>query len=143
MDLWGHLFYGLEMLDRGELATTNSYSYTDPDHPWVNHEWLFEVLLALSYRTFGAAGLVGSLWFWMILLFVVLSFFVTRLQMEEGEIRTETLLVAMFVFVPVFRLGVMLRPQLATYVLTFVFLSCLHRASKANRTDYRLWSLPR
>ncbi len=32
----------------GHLLHTNHYSFTAPDHPWVNHEWLFEAAVAVT-----------------------------------------------------------------------------------------------
>jgi len=56
-DLWGHLRFGLDTVASGHLPITDPYSFTQ-DVPWINHEWLSEVTLALSYR---AGGMVGML----------------------------------------------------------------------------------
>jgi hypothetical protein len=55
-DLWGHVRFGLDILDAGHLPPRDHYSFTS-DIPWVNHEWLAEVLMALAFRTGGPAGL--------------------------------------------------------------------------------------
>jgi hypothetical protein len=55
-DLWGHLKYGLDVLDGGGVAPADRYSFTS-DRSWVNHEWLFEVVLGLAYRAAGPRGL--------------------------------------------------------------------------------------
>jgi len=55
-DLWGHLRFGLDMLATGALHTTDPYSFT-ADRPWVNHEWLAELLSAAAYARLGSAGL--------------------------------------------------------------------------------------
>jgi hypothetical protein len=41
----------------GEFPTTDTFSYTVEGARWNNHEWLFELLLALGYRGFGWWGL--------------------------------------------------------------------------------------
>ena len=46
-DLWGHLQFGRDILQSWALATTDPYSFTS-DKPWVNHEWLSEVLMYLA-----------------------------------------------------------------------------------------------
>src|SRR5262245_34491639 len=55
-DLWGHLRFGLDMLASKALHTTDPYSFT-ADRPWVNHEWLSELLMGISYNLFGSTGL--------------------------------------------------------------------------------------
>jgi hypothetical protein len=57
-DLWGHLRFGLDALAARRLETIDPYSYTS-DIPWLNHEWLSEVVLAVAYRAGGPAGLIA------------------------------------------------------------------------------------
>jgi hypothetical protein len=56
-DLWGHLRFGLDWLRTGTLPSVDPYSFTQ-DKPWINHEWLSEVLTAAAYSAAGIAGLV-------------------------------------------------------------------------------------
>ena len=56
-DLWGHLRFGRDIIVSGTVARTPSYSFT-ADRPWVNHEWLAEVIMASAYRA-GSAGLLA------------------------------------------------------------------------------------
>lgn len=56
-DLWGHLRFGLDVLARGQLGLVDSYSFTQ-DRPWINHEWLSELMLGIAYRLGDTAGLV-------------------------------------------------------------------------------------
>jgi hypothetical protein len=56
-DLWGHLRFGLDALRDRRLVAADPYSFTR-DMPWVNHEWLSEVLLAASYRMGGVSGII-------------------------------------------------------------------------------------
>ena len=55
-DLWGHLRFGADMLARG-VSRVDPYSFTS-DIPWVNHEWLAEVVMSLSWRAGGTVGLI-------------------------------------------------------------------------------------
>jgi len=57
-DLWGHLFFGREIVQSGQLPLRNLYSFTAPDHPWINHEWLAEVIFYGIFYLFGSPGLV-------------------------------------------------------------------------------------
>jgi hypothetical protein len=56
-DLWGHLRFGLDLLRDRRISTTDPYSFTQ-DMPWINHEWLSELLFAIAYRVGGIAGLI-------------------------------------------------------------------------------------
>src|SRR5687767_11064706 len=55
-DLWGHLRFGLDLLDSGRLTSQDPYSFAQ-DVPWINHEWLSELAMAAAYRAGGVAGL--------------------------------------------------------------------------------------
>jgi hypothetical protein len=57
-DLWGHVYFGREILSLGRLPAVNQYSYTAPSYPWINHEILAECAFAAMYQRFGAAGLL-------------------------------------------------------------------------------------
>lgn len=68
-DLWGHLRFGLDTLHTGTLPSVDPYSFTQ-DKPWVNHEWLSELMTAAAWTLGGTAGLAllkgllfsGALW---------------------------------------------------------------------------------
>ncbi len=55
-DLWGHVLFGRDMLSQHALPRTDTYSYTATGAPWVNHEWLAQVLFAVAY------GIGGGKW---------------------------------------------------------------------------------
>lgn len=49
-DLWWHLAVGEHILRTQHIPSTNLFSFTAPNEPWLAHEWLSEVLFALVYR---------------------------------------------------------------------------------------------
>ena len=55
-DLWGHLRFGLDLLETGAIPATDPYSFTQ-DVPFTNHEWLGGLLMGLAYRMGGTFGL--------------------------------------------------------------------------------------
>ena len=57
-DLWGHILFGEDTVRRGNVAREDIYSYTAPGAPWVNHEWLTEIVMFETYTHGGAPGLV-------------------------------------------------------------------------------------
>ncbi len=58
-DLWGHVRFGQDALLAGRLVRPDPYSYLTAGRPWINHEWLTEVLYAFSYNAAGPAGLIA------------------------------------------------------------------------------------
>jgi tetratricopeptide (TPR) repeat protein len=55
LDLWLHDRAGTDLLREHALATHNTYSFTAPDYRWTDHEWLFQLGVALT-----AAGRNGA-----------------------------------------------------------------------------------
>ena len=46
LDIWFHLRAGQDLLAGNGFPQINTYAFTDPEHPWLNHEWLFQALTA-------------------------------------------------------------------------------------------------
>ena len=58
-DLWGHITFGRDIVTDSTIVQPDPYSFT-ADRPWVNHEWLAEVVFFSIYRFGGSAGLIAS-----------------------------------------------------------------------------------
>lgn len=56
-DLWGHVQYGRDLLKHG-LPTTTTYSYVAEGYPWINHEIVCEIALALAADWLGPHGML-------------------------------------------------------------------------------------
>jgi hypothetical protein len=128
-DLWGHVRFGLDTLEHG-LTTDDPYSFTQ-DKPWINHEWLSEVAMALAWRAGGSAGLA--------LLKAALA--ASALWLIWSSLRGTRLWVR-FVVMAVVAFGTVhmtatLRPQL----WSFVAVAALCRTLVADRPE-RAWWLP-
>lgn len=58
-DIWGHVKFGLDMLDTGQLVPRDDpYSYLNAGHPWIDNEWLADLLVGLLFRYLGAPSLI-------------------------------------------------------------------------------------
>jgi hypothetical protein len=55
-DLWGHVRFGLDLLQSQHLPRLDPYSFTS-DVAWMNHEWLAELIMGAAYSSMGAVGL--------------------------------------------------------------------------------------
>lgn len=58
VDLWHHLKTGKWIVEHQSIPRQDIYSYTARDHPWINHQWLAEVIFSKVYQWFGAKGLI-------------------------------------------------------------------------------------
>jgi hypothetical protein len=56
-DLWGHVRFGLDILRDHALTSVDPYSFTQ-DVPWVNHEWLSEMVMGIAFTAAGSMGLM-------------------------------------------------------------------------------------
>ncbi|MFP3940999.1 MAG: hypothetical protein ACLF0P_11880 [Thermoanaerobaculia bacterium] len=57
-DLFWHLAAGRWILEHGRVPRSDPFRFTSGGAPWVDHEWLFQVVAALAERAVGLEGLV-------------------------------------------------------------------------------------
>ncbi|HEX6858755.1 MAG TPA: hypothetical protein VF138_00945 [Caulobacteraceae bacterium] len=57
-DTFWHITAGQRMLDLRQVIHADPFSHTMPGKPWQTHEWLAEIVMALSYRAAGWNGIV-------------------------------------------------------------------------------------
>ncbi len=114
-DLWGHVRYGLDALSHG-LPTVNTYSYNAAEHPWINHENLAELVMAIGLHQFGAPSM---LMFKMSMGFVIFAWMYAQAR-RSGASQVTTAVVVMLAAVNLMHHWVM-RPQLYSYF----FFACM------------------
>ncbi len=61
-DLYWHLANGREMLGRRQIVNEELFSFTRAQAPFVNHEWLSQILMHGTWERFGAHGLMVFKW---------------------------------------------------------------------------------
>src|SRR3954470_23588504 len=59
-DAWWHLRTGELILHNHGVFHSDPFSFTRFGAPWINHEWLSEILLFAIYRAAGVAGLIAA-----------------------------------------------------------------------------------
>jgi hypothetical protein len=60
LDLWLHLGMGRAIVNNGfQVPAVDILSCTIPGKPWVNHEWLFQVIVYAVHQLWGFAGLIN------------------------------------------------------------------------------------
>jgi hypothetical protein len=133
-DLWGHLRYGRDFLRHGVLAT-DPYSYTTGDHPWIEHEWGAEVVLALLWDRLGAPGLIGlkaAVGTLAVALVLGLAWETARSAAAVAVVGVPAIL-GLFCWFAV-------RPQIFTHAFFALTLYVVHRGREGRRT--LAWLLP-
>jgi hypothetical protein len=59
VDLWGNVGFVRSFPGSDGFHMRNTFAYTAPEHPWVNHEWLAEWIFYHVWRVGGGAGLLA------------------------------------------------------------------------------------
>ncbi|MFB6355158.1 MAG: hypothetical protein ABEJ65_01415, partial [bacterium] len=133
-DLWGYLLYGDWMLKNGQIVYRDFYSYTATGARWINHEWLFQVVTAYLFN-------IGGFYLLSLILLGFVSVLVACLlyrQLVEGNFGLYGIIGGMLTVLSV-QPGLVLRPQLVTYLFLILILFIFTR-SKAGRSYW--WVLP-
>ena len=122
-DLWGHVRYAEDWLADGQLPRTATHTFTAVDHPWINHENLAELALALGHRWLGVYGLLVAKCFWGMSIILSMVWISSRHGVHPLASWSLMLLVAsnLQAFFP-------LRPQLLSFGLCSLALMLLDRA---------------
>jgi hypothetical protein len=127
-DFYGHLRFGLDILEQGSLPQRDPYSYVTAGQGWINHEWLSEVSFASLYKLLGPASLVGLKTIiclgigWISYLYLIGS----GLSGKRALIGLCALLAAGASFIP------FVRPQLFTYLMFLLLLLIIKKADAGN-----------
>jgi hypothetical protein len=56
-DIWWHLHNADYLVQHHSLPRADTYSFTVPGHPWINHEWLAELPYYFGWRVLGLVGI--------------------------------------------------------------------------------------
>lgn len=133
-DMWGHVVFGQQMLHSHAIPKTDIYSWTAYGHPWINHEWVAEILLAWFYTAWGGVGIL------LLKMVVGLASFAVCLRLgAQGLAWPARFLAWGFAALAVVEIsyGFAARPQIFTALFTALELLLLERIHAGKR----LWAL--
>lgn len=134
-DLWGHVAFGQDILEKGQIIQPDPYSYLTKDYPWINHEWLAEVTYALLYDNLGPPGLVIFKTILSVSIIVGLVYLV-------GTPDDLPALIAVAITLVPLRMGLgTCRPQLFTYFFFTIVIMAI-REREDGRGAKLLWLMP-
>jgi hypothetical protein len=118
-DLGRHLLTGELILKLHHVPTTNLYSYTYPDFPFLNHHWGSEVVFAFLYHLAGMPGL------FMLMLMLITIAFGVQLIMAMKLARPLALALVGVLSLHVLFERTDLRPELFSFALLSLFIALL------------------
>jgi hypothetical protein len=131
-DIWWHLAAGQRFWQHG-LELTDPYSFTEPNHPWVRIDWLFQALVFPIFQWSGLSGLLVLRAASMLASAALLFFCLRRRPPAEAW-----LLVLLTAWI--WAWGISLRPATASLFFTTLWVVLLEEAR--NGKTRALWALP-
>lgn len=123
-DLWFHLAIGRWIMEHKSLPLVDGWSFTRNGQPWLQHEWLTDLLFQGVASSFGSYSLVYLKWALLLATFLLLFHVVWRLARDPLSSYLSVLLAAA-VAAPFLDL----RPHLMT-TLGYTVLLCLTLSKK-------------
>ncbi len=131
-DIWLHQRVGQDILTGEGFPHTNTFSFTDPEQSWINHEWLFQVIAAISGPSLNNTSnplnwnLLRALLALTILMFLIVgenfgSFFNKGCKQSWNTWLGIPLLLGIHVLWP----RLILRPELFSYLAFVIFVRVL------------------
>lgn len=134
-DLGRHLKLGELILQCMCVPQTNLFSYTHPDFPIVNHEWLAEIIFYLTSVWFGIKGLLVL----KMILVITAAGILYTVALKKGNLFWVTIFSLLSITVLSTRFNVL--PELFSYVFIALFIYLIERF-KETKKIYLLWLLP-
>lgn len=125
VDLWGNLGFVKVPAWSSGFHRVNTFSFTEPDHAWINHEWLSEYILFLVYKQGGGPLLLAFKTTLGLLLTAALNS-VLRRKCRSGTVR----LIFLMLVMSTIGYGFSTRPHLFTYAMTVILLYALEFKSR-------------
>jgi hypothetical protein len=122
-----HIAAGQWMIDHREIPYSDPFSYTAFGKPWVAHEWLSEVLMALVHGALGFTGLAT-----FVALAVAATFLILAMRLQRWSPPVEMCLQLMVVAVALNPL-IAARPLVLTWPLLAFWTEALLRAREEQR----------
>ncbi len=110
-DLGRHIKLGEIIVQTHQVPTTNLFSYTNPDFPFINTHWLFEVFVYLWSTSLG----LQSLLIFKIIIFLLSVWLIFKIVPKDRRV---LLLPIGFIFLHVLRERLELRPEIFSFLFT-------------------------
>lgn len=134
-DLGRHLKLGEVILNCRCVPQTNLFSYTNPDFPIINHEWLAEVIFYLISKTFG----LNALLIFKMLIILTTASILYIIALKKGSLYYVTIFSLLSLTIFSMRFSVL--PELFSYLFIALFILIIEKYKQSKKT-YPLFILP-
>jgi hypothetical protein len=135
-DLFCHLYSGKEIIEKGEVHSMDTHSFSVHGSPWVDYEWMARAVFYLLYKQFGSAGIVCL----RLLLSALLIFTITMNAKRLSGSSTLSIFSVMLGAAAFYRYF-LFRPQLFTFLLLSFLMFSLYQYG-SNRKKIILYFFP-
>ncbi len=133
-DTWWHLASGRWIVKHGTIPGMDTLSWTVPDHPWINVQWLYDVIIYGIYRLGGPSLLVISS---ALCYTAAIAILLVNVRRHIGPIAA-AVLCAWAVMISQERYEI--RPEMISYLLLSVMIWLYATGRVPN--SRRLWAVP-
>lgn len=130
-DLWWHLRTGQLIVQNHQLFHADPYSFTKAGQPWLDHEWLSQIVIFLIYRSAGYGGLM------VVFAAIIAAAFLVVYWRSPGRPYVAGVVTVWGALASVPCWGV--RPQMLTLLLASILLLVLERSYARPGL---LWAIP-
>jgi len=125
VDLWGNVGFVKALPWSQEFHRTNTFSFTEPEHTWINHEWLAEYIFNKVYLIAGSPGLIALKILIGLLIAALLNISIKK-HCDSGLLR----FLLLMLMISTIGYGFSIRPHLFTYLMLTIFLTTLQNLDK-------------
>ncbi len=122
VDLWGNVGFVKALPWSSNFHRTNTFSFTAPDHPWINHEWLAQYIFNRTWTHFGNTGLLALK---LALGFAMLA--IWNFSIKQRRVALPIGFLTLCLVISSVGYGFSTRPHLWSYLLLSIFLCLLER----------------
>ena len=126
LDLWLHIKTGQFIVEHKYVPDADVLSCTIAGKPWVNHEWLFQVIVYLIFNSQGPDGLIA-----MQAMVVAATFFILLFLGYNREKQFGVIFILLLVML-VYRMRFTIRPDIFSllFFACYIYILALHMEKK-------------
>ncbi len=123
-DLWYHLKGGRFFFEHKSISESSYYSFIVPTKYWLNHFWLFQVIVYTVYSLFDYYGLIVLRSF----IFILTTYFIFHsFYNKDNEFNITTTVLAMLCILSLIPRDLNLRPHMFTYLFSIFFIFTIEK----------------
>ncbi len=137
-DTWWHLAAGRYAVESGTIPMQETFSFTAAGTPWINHEWLFQLVVYGIHSITGEAGLVV----FRTTTITLSAFLVLRAVRRETGWPAAAVCLGLTPFLLAARGRFLVRPELFTLLFAVLLLVALTKTRPRPPTLRDLWWIP-